>query len=214
MNIARNLEIYYSNYNLLYTTDSNSNMTSSNILNLEGNVISSTRNDNNFYAYNKDSRNSTSSIVDKNNNGVVTYKYSDFGETEQLGNQEFDNEICYTGGIYDKETGEYYLNARHYDPSIARFTSVDTYRGETEEPLSLHLYAYCANNPINFVDPSGHWPLEIGHFKGSMSYNSRYAWLKIKITHTRRGKIYRIVMTWGNLIVSFSPFLILNIMCF
>ena len=24
------------------------------------------------------------------------------------------------------------------------------------EPDTLHLYAYCANNPVNYVDPSGH----------------------------------------------------------
>lgn len=34
--------------------------------------------------------------------------------------------------------------------------SQDTYRGEKSDPLSLHLYAYCSNDPINFIDPSGH----------------------------------------------------------
>ena len=24
------------------------------------------------------------------------------------------------------------------------------------DPNTLHLYAYCANNPVNYVDPSGH----------------------------------------------------------
>ena len=32
----------------------------------------------------------------------------------------------------------------------------DTYRGETAKPETGHLYAYCANNPVNYVDPSGH----------------------------------------------------------
>ena len=32
----------------------------------------------------------------------------------------------------------------------------DTYRGETNEPDSQNLYAYCAGNPVNYVDPSGH----------------------------------------------------------
>ena len=35
---------------------------------------------------------------------------------------------------------------------IARFTQEDTYRGD-----GLNLYAYCANNPVRYVDPSGHW---------------------------------------------------------
>ena len=33
----------------------------------------------------------------------------------------------------------------------------DTYRGETAKPETGHLYAYCANNPVNYVDPSGHF---------------------------------------------------------
>ena len=58
--------------------------------------------------------------------------------------------------MYDKETGLYYYNARFYDPEDGRFLTQDTYRGENMEPDTLHLYAYCANNPVNYVDPSGH----------------------------------------------------------
>lgn len=32
----------------------------------------------------------------------------------------------------------------------------DSYRGEINEPDSQNLYAYCAGNPVNYVDPSGH----------------------------------------------------------
>ena len=35
---------------------------------------------------------------------------------------------------------------------IARFTQEDTYRGD-----GLNLYAYCRNNPVYYVDPSGHF---------------------------------------------------------
>lgn len=55
----------------------------------------------------------------------------------------------------------YYLNARYYDPSNGRFITKDTYRGEKKNPSTLHLYAYCINNPINYVDPSGHVPFVI-----------------------------------------------------
>ena len=58
--------------------------------------------------------------------------------------------------MYDKETGLYYYNARFYNPEDGRFLTQDTYRGENMEPDTLHLYAYCANNPVNYVDPSGH----------------------------------------------------------
>ncbi|MHB8066091.1 MAG: polymorphic toxin type 47 domain-containing protein, partial [Ruminiclostridium sp.] len=45
---------------------------------------------------------------------------------------------------------------RYYDPNIGRFISEDSYWGEDENPLSLNLYTYCANDPIRYTDPSGH----------------------------------------------------------
>ena len=37
------------------------------------------------------------------------------------------------------------------NPVIGRFTQEDTYRGD-----GLNLYTYCQNNPVYYVDPSGH----------------------------------------------------------
>ena len=81
--------------------------------------------------------------------------------TTTIGNSNFFNEDCYTGGIYDVSTGLYYLNARYYDPNNGRFITQDTYRGEINNPSSHHLYIYCVNNPINYTDPSGHGPVGI-----------------------------------------------------
>lgn len=44
-----------------------------------------------------------------------------------------------------------YLRARFYNPVIGRFIQEDTYYGD-----GLNLYAYCHNNPVGYVDPSGH----------------------------------------------------------
>jgi RHS repeat-associated protein len=95
---------------------------------------------------------------------VVGYYYDDFGQTEKRGDSNFYNEVCYTGGIYDESTSLYYLNARYYDPTEGRFISADIYRGDSNNPSSLHLYAYCANNPVNFTDPSGHLPRGVADF--------------------------------------------------
>jgi len=65
----------------------------------------------------------------------------------------------FTGQYYDSEIDEYYLRARQYDPYISRFTSRDPVLGEFEEPLTLHKYLYCTNDPINKVDPTGQYGL-------------------------------------------------------
>lgn len=98
-------------------------------------------------------------MIDNNASNVVSYWYSDFGEvTEVKGTNynDFVNEIQYTGAIYDKLSGLTYLNARFYDASTGRFISQDSYRGERNNADTWHLYLYCANDPINYVDPSGH----------------------------------------------------------
>ena len=87
---------------------------------------------------------------------MVSYQYTDFGETSIYGDTDFYNEICYNGAIYDESTGLYYLSARYYDPEDGRFLTRDSYRGNAVNPMTWHLYAYCANNPVNYEDPSGH----------------------------------------------------------
>ncbi|REK67790.1 MAG: hypothetical protein DF221_00850, partial [Brevibacillus sp.] len=61
--------------------------------------------------------------------------------------------------------------ARYYDPKIGRFISEDTYKGQVDNPLSLNRYTYVHNNPLRFVDPSGHMSFEEGwnYFKKGVS---------------------------------------------
>ncbi|WP_409978434.1 RHS repeat-associated core domain-containing protein [Brevibacillus sedimenti] len=72
------------------------------------------------------------------------------------------NPFKYSGEIFDEKKGYYYLRARYYDPKIGRFISEDTYKGQVDNPLSLNRYTYVHNNPLRFVDPSGHWNQAIG----------------------------------------------------
>ncbi len=146
---------------VLYTSDSSGNRTSFNLYSADGGIISSKRyngdNSGKYISYTKDVRGSTSTVLNDNGTYLISYSYSDFGETTRNGSSDVFNEIAYTGGIYDTSTELYYLNARYYDPADGVFLTQDTYRGENTDPSSLHLYAYCTGNPINFVDQSGHW---------------------------------------------------------
>ncbi len=70
----------------------------------------------------------------------------------------FFNEVTFTGSISDA-SGLLYMNARYYNPATARFLSQDSYTGSASDPWTQHLYAYCNNNPVNMVDPTGHAPV-------------------------------------------------------
>ena len=126
----------------------------------EGNILATERfkgDDTQYYLYNKDIQGSTTSLVKEDGSADATYQYTDYGETIIHGDDQAKNEVCYTGGIYDQSTGLYYLNARYYNPEDGRFMTEDTYRGDTTKSETGHLYVYCANNPVNYVDPSGHF---------------------------------------------------------
>jgi hypothetical protein len=49
-----------------------------------------------------------------------------------------------------------YYRARYYHPALGRFVSADTIVPEPGNPQSLNRYAYVLNNPLRYVDPSGH----------------------------------------------------------
>ena len=157
---------FYQNGSVLYTTDSAGALKAFYLLNVSDAFATSRIESGSeaYYFYTEDQRGSTVNVLDKDGNRVVSYWYSDFGEVSESkasAYSNFENEIQYTGAIYDELTGLLYLNARFYDPSTGRFLTQDTYRGERSDADTWHLYAYCANNPINYVDPSGHIALEL-----------------------------------------------------
>ena len=94
-------------------------------------------------------------MTDERGKVIKTYEYDSFGNEVNPDSKD-ENPFRYCGEYYDKETEEIYLRARYYEPNVGRFLTRDTYTGEEDEPESLHLYAYCGNDGVNMVDPSGH----------------------------------------------------------
>ena len=54
-----------------------------------------------------------------------------------------------------------------FNPYTGRFISEDSYWGEDVNPLSLNRYTYVYNDPIQYVDPSGHWGGKAGEYDDS-----------------------------------------------
>ena len=79
-------------------------------------------------------------------------RFIDIIRIAEVCEEQVANRFRFNGQQYDPVSRQYYLRARFYNPVIARFTQEDTYRGD-----GLNLYAYCRNNPVYYVDPSGHF---------------------------------------------------------
>jgi len=88
--------------------------------------------------------------------GAVTdnVEYDAFGETiARTGTTDIEH--LYRSEQFDPNLGFYYLRARYYDPSNARFLTLDSFAGFGMDPSSLHKYTYAHNDPVANRDPSG-----------------------------------------------------------
>ena len=92
---------------------------------------------------------------------LVSYDYDAFGnfivtETSNSDKKGLLNPFRYRGYYWDDELELYYLQSRYYDPEVGRFISPDSIEYiNPNEIFGLNLYAYCNNNPIMNVDPTG-----------------------------------------------------------
>ena len=108
-------------------------------------------------------------IMGTDGTAISSYEYDEFGnETASTGT--FDNPYRYAGYEYLDEVELYDLNARYYDPSIARFLTEDPYYNLGNRVMGVYeinvpnvysimqanaLYAYCGNSPVIHMDLRG-----------------------------------------------------------
>jgi RHS repeat-associated protein len=112
---------------------------------------------NTYYAL-KDHLNSVLALTDSSGQIVEQYRYDAWGRTtvfdasgSSLSFSAVGNRYCWQGREYSWRTGLYYFRARWYDPITGRWLSNDPI-GISD---GLNQYVFCANNPINNVDPFG-----------------------------------------------------------
>lgn len=70
-----------------------------------------------------------------------------------------DNPIKYRGYYFDHAIGMYYLQSRYMNPVVNRFFNADDpdiARESKDVPVGMNLFAYCNNDPVNYVDPTGY----------------------------------------------------------
>ncbi|HTJ66088.1 MAG TPA: RHS repeat-associated core domain-containing protein [Actinospica sp.] len=85
---------------------------------------------------------------------VTRRQYLPFGGVRGTATAWVGGDKGYVNGANDSATGLEDLGARQYDAVIGRFVSRDP-RTETIDPQQLAGYAYAAQNPVCFDDPSG-----------------------------------------------------------
>ncbi|MED1854846.1 RHS repeat-associated core domain-containing protein, partial [Brevibacillus borstelensis] len=107
-----------------------------------------------YYLYN--SHGDVVKVVGENGEELNRYEYDTWGNLTAK-TEGMSNPFTYSGEILDGETGFYYLRARYYDPTVGRFISEDTYKGQVDNPLTLNRYTYVHNNPLVNIDPTGNY---------------------------------------------------------
>ncbi len=72
--------------------------------------------------------------------------------------------VGFAQGTFDNASGLLYLQSRYYHPQFGRFVSPDSMVPDVFLPIAWNAYAYCANNPQTYADPTGHawWQILVG----------------------------------------------------
>ena len=108
---------------------------------------------------------SASVITNENGDRKEQIEYYPFGTYRDVGSPTgtYDYDAAFPDVFYtftdqedDDELGLYKFKARLYDPVLGRFISPDSKVPNPEDLQSLNRYSYCLNNPLRYIDPSGH----------------------------------------------------------
>ena len=115
------------------------------------------------YFYVRDILGNILGIVDSEGNLVVKYNYNAYGEHDITGSNTqigYINPFRYKGYYYDDESGFYYCKSRYYVVDWCRWLTQDSIDYIDSESIGgINLFTYCNNNPVMYVDRSGHFAI-------------------------------------------------------
>ena len=136
-------------------------------------VVETVGNDENLHYILKDHLGSWTTITDCQGNIEQELSFDAWGNLRnpetwrsfgQLPEPMFDR--GFTGHEHLYAFGLINMNGRMYDPLMSSFLSVDAYVQSPDNSQNFNRYAYCLNNPLKYVDPTG-WRME-GGYMGNM----------------------------------------------
>ena len=100
----------------------------------------------------------SASVTPDSSGNLVTngeQRYYPFGE-KRITSAALPTDHLFTGQREVGLGGIYSYGARFYSPKLGRFLSADTIVPDWKYPQSLNRYSYVYNNPLKYVDPTGH----------------------------------------------------------
>ncbi|MCE5192282.1 MAG: hypothetical protein LLG08_11095 [Actinomycetia bacterium] len=109
------------------------------------------------YAYHTDALGSVIAMTEAGGGVVATYAYDPWGRVTSTTGTGIAarNPLRYRSYYLDAETDLYYMPARYYDPATYRFLSADPAAPSAGDPGTLNAFAYCQEDPVDAIDPSG-----------------------------------------------------------
>jgi RHS repeat-associated protein len=94
-------------------------------------------------------------LTDPSGQILSSMRYTPFGEVEATSGPN--SVFGFTGEPSDPSGDLLYLRTRFYHPALGRFLTPDSLIPDPLNSQDWNRYAYVRNDPLNLVDPSGHW---------------------------------------------------------
>ncbi len=112
--------------------------------------------------YHLDRGDALRAVSDERGNVVARSNYGPYGVPINVGSSSAPVPRRQAGATLFGGTNLQLLGARLYDPALGRFLGPDSIVADPQHPQAANRYAYAYNSPLDFVDPSGHQPADIG----------------------------------------------------